>query len=193
MILFHHRAVEARFAKTGYRGWILRPFEQGYEQQKEAVNGRIKNYHVKMEGFNSFSDGIVAVLFTILVLDLRSPTFPTSNAAVVSPAIVAQLCSELPVRCDYIGQPRRPFPIEWVLLDNRFVPEEGRRCGPRPLLGLVMIGFQRCNVPVHKNYVLAGFGRTRVKLVVIEKERSRCRRKRHEEVRNSAGRVPLLQ
>jgi hypothetical protein len=80
MILFHHRAVEARFAKTGCRGLNLRPFAQGYKQQKEAVNGRMKNHHVKMERFNSFSDGIFAVLITILVLDLRPPTSPTLNA-----------------------------------------------------------------------------------------------------------------
>lgn len=80
-----------------------------------------------------------------------------------------------------------------VLLDNRFVPEDGRRCRPRPLLGRVASGVQRCHVPVHKDNILAGFGRTRVKLVVIEKERSRSRRKRQDEVRNSAGKVPLPQ
>ena len=85
------------------------------------------------------------------------------------------------------------FRTGWVLLDSRFVPEEGRRCRPGPLVGGVASGFQRCNVPVHKDNILAGFGRTRVKIVVIEKERSRFRRKRQDEVRNSAGRVPLLQ
>ena len=92
-----------------------------------------------------------------------------------------------------LRQPRRPFRTRWVLLESRFVPEEGRRCRPGPLVGGVASGFQRCNVPVHKDNILAGFGGTRVKLVVIEKERSRSRRKRQDEVRNSAGRVPFLQ
>ena len=48
-------------------------------------------------------------------------------------------------------------------------------------------------MPVHKDNILAGFGRTRVKIVIIEKERSRSRRKRHDEVRNAAGKVPLFQ
>src|SRR5437867_626990 len=39
------------------------------------------------------------------------------------------------------------------------------------LVGRVASGFQRCNVPVHKDNILAGFGRTRVKFIVIEKER----------------------
>ena len=81
----------------------------------------------------------------------------------------------------------------WVLLDNRFVPEEGRRCRPGPLIGGVASSLQRCHVTVHKDNILAGFGRTRVKLVVIEKERSRSRRKRQDEVRNPAGKVPLFQ
>ena len=92
-----------------------------------------------------------------------------------------------------LRQPRRPFRTGWVLLDSRFVPEEGRRCRPGPLVGVVASGFQRCHVPVHKDNILAGFGRTRVKLVVIEKERSRSRRKRQEEIGNSAGPVPLSQ
>src|SRR5205823_11163003 len=81
----------------------------------------------------------------------------------------------------------------WVLLDSRFVPEEGQSCRPRPLVGGVASGFQRCNVPVHKDNILAGFGRTRVKPVVIEKERSRSRRKRQDEIGNSARPVPLSQ
>jgi len=64
---------------------------------------------------------------------------------------------------------------------------------PRRLLNIIASGFQRCHVPVHKDNILAGFGRTRVKIVVIEKERSRSRKKHQDEVRNSAGRVPLLQ
>ncbi len=54
-------------------------------------------------------------------------------------------------------------------------------------------GFQRRHVTVHKGNILARFGWRKVKCLVIEKERSRSRRKRQEEVRNSAGRVPSLQ
>ena len=54
-------------------------------------------------------------------------------------------------------------------------------------------GFQRCHVPVHKDNILAGFGRTRMELIVIEKERSRSRRKREDEIRDSAGWVSFLQ
>src|SRR3954468_23846992 len=54
-------------------------------------------------------------------------------------------------------------------------------------------GFQRRHVAVHKGNILAGFRRTRVKLVVIEKKRSGSRRKRQDEVCNSGGRIPLFQ
>src|SRR3954467_3693287 len=69
----------------------------------------------------------------------------------------------------------------------------GRWCRPVPLVCSLASGFQRCNVPVHKDNILARFGGTRVKLVVIQKERSNSRRKRQDEVRDSAGRVPLSQ
>jgi len=39
----------------------------------------MKNQHAKIDRFNSFSDGIFAVLITILVLDLRPPASPTFN------------------------------------------------------------------------------------------------------------------
>jgi len=81
----------------------------------------------------------------------------------------------------------------WVLLDSCFVSEEGGRCRSGPLVGAVASGFQRCHVPVHKDNILAGFGRARVKLIVIEKERGRSRRKRQDEIGNSAGPVPLSQ
>ena len=48
-------------------------------------------------------------------------------------------------------------------------------------------------MPVHKGNILAGFRWTGMKLVVIEKERSRSRRKRQDKVRNPAGKVPWLQ
>jgi uncharacterized membrane protein len=40
----------------------------------------MKNQHVKIDRFNTFSDAIFAVLITILVLDLRPPASPTFKA-----------------------------------------------------------------------------------------------------------------
>ena len=48
-------------------------------------------------------------------------------------------------------------------------------------------------MPVHEDHILTGLGRTPVKIVVIEKERSPFRGKYQDEIRNSAGRVSWFQ
>jgi len=88
--------------------------------------------------------------------------------------------------------PRRPFRTSGYFSTVVLFQKAGA-AGPGSLLGRVATGFQSCHVAVHKGNILAGFGRARVKLVVIEKERSRCGRKRQDEVCNSAGPVPLFQ
>src|SRR6266850_393236 len=58
---------------------------RGFGPLQESFSGRsackadMKNQHAKIDRFNSFSDGIFAVLITILVLDLRPPASPTFN------------------------------------------------------------------------------------------------------------------
>lgn len=64
--------------------------------------------------------------------------------------------------------PRQERETGWMLLDRQFVPEEGMRCRPGPLVGVIASDFQRCNMPVHKDNILAGFGQTRVRIVVVK-------------------------
>jgi len=149
-------------------------------------------YRVLLTGLPLMRTGVVNANLVELNEDARLP-YIADQALLPTHTRYRRLFRTISLPVVSLRQPRRPFRTGWVLLDSRFVPEEGRRCRPRPLLGRVASGFQRRHVAVHKDNILAGSGPTRVKLVVIEKERSRSRRKRQDEVRNSAGKVPLLQ
>src|SRR5438067_6675451 len=50
------------------------------------------------ERLSALSDGVFAVLITVLVLELRPPELPTFDA------LLSQLCRELPLHCDRVGQ-----------------------------------------------------------------------------------------
>ena len=90
--------------------------------------------------------------------------------------------------------PRQPGEhFDWVGASRRSFLSKRKPARPRPLLRRVASGFHGRNAPVHIDNILAGLARTRVKLIVIEKEGCGFRRKRQDEVRNSRGGVPLLQ
>ena len=56
------------------------------------------------ERLSAFSDGVFAVLITVLVLELRPPELPTFKALSVALAHVAKLRSELPVHRHRVDQ-----------------------------------------------------------------------------------------
>lgn len=117
----------------------------------------------------------------------------TTTPVAFHPAPAANACSDHTAACVPLRQPMRPFRAAWMILESRRVPEEGLRRRPQLLVGGVARGFQRGHMPVHEDSILAGFGLTRVKKVVIEEEWRLFGRIREEEVRNSAGKIPRLE
>jgi len=57
------------------------------------------------ERLGAFSDGVFAVIITIMVLELKPPAEPSFFGAFAAVADWPQLCSELFVHCDRLGEP----------------------------------------------------------------------------------------
>ena len=53
----------------------------------------------------AFSDGVIAVIITIMVLELKAPDGADIRGAAASLADGRQLCRELPVHRDHLGEP----------------------------------------------------------------------------------------
>ena len=78
-----------------------------------------------------FSDGVFAVLITILVLDLKPPESGDIRGVPCALARRHQLCDQLPVHCDRLGQPSSPAAL---CKQRNAAPDLGKLCAP--LLGI---------------------------------------------------------
>ena len=56
----------------------------------------------------AFSDGVIAIIVTIMVLELRAPSRPTLAALLESRAGLYQLRSQLSGGRDHVGEPSSP-------------------------------------------------------------------------------------